>query len=69
MGKGGRIWLIACLILFTLYLLNVILGKVNISYGMNLPHLGSVAEFLLLSLAAILLIIAALKREAEEKMH
>ena len=66
-GKGERIWLIACFVLFALYLINVLLGKINISYGLNLPHLGNVAEFLLLFGACILLIIAALKRETAEK--
>jgi hypothetical protein len=67
-GKGERISQIACILLFALYLLNVLLGKVSISYGLNLPHLGNVAEFLLLFGACILLIIAALKRETAEKM-
>ena len=67
-GKGERISLIACILLFALYLINVLLGKVNISYDLNLPHLGSVAEFLLLFCACVLLIIAALKRETAEKM-
>ncbi len=67
-GKGEKIWLIACILLFALYLINVLLGKVNISYGLNLPHLGNVAEFLLLFCACVLLIIAALKRETEKKM-
>ena len=67
-GKGERISLIACFLLFALYLINVLLGKVNISYGLNLPHLGNVAEFLMLFGACILLIIAALKRETAEKM-
>ena len=66
-GKGVRIWLIACFVLFALYLINVLLGKINISYGLNLPHLGNVAEFLMLFGACILLIIAALKRETAEK--
>jgi hypothetical protein len=65
--RGERIPLTACFVLFALYLINVILGKVNISYGLNLPHLGNVAEFLLLFGACILLIIAALKRETAEK--
>jgi hypothetical protein len=65
--RGSRIPLIACFVLFALYLINVLLGKVNISYGLNLPHLGNVAEFLLLFGACILLIIAALKRETAEK--
>jgi len=66
-GKGERIWLNACFVMFALYLINVLLGKVNISYGLNLPHLGNVAEFLLLFGACILLIIAALKRETAKK--
>jgi hypothetical protein len=66
-GKGERIWLIACFVLFALYLINVLLGKISISYGLNLPHLGNVAEFLMLFGACILLIMAALKRETAEK--
>jgi hypothetical protein len=66
-GKGERIWLIACILLFALYLINVLLGKISISYGLNLPHLGNVAEFLMLFGACILLIMAALKRETAEK--
>jgi hypothetical protein len=66
-GKGERISLIACILLFALYLINVLLGKISISYGLNLPHLGIVAEFLMLFGACILLIIAALKRETAEK--
>jgi hypothetical protein len=62
-----RIPLIACFVLFAIYLINLILGKINILYGLNLPHLGNVAEFLLLFGACILLIIAALKRETAEK--
>ena len=41
--RGDRRPLIACFVLFALYLVNVLLGKVNISYGLNLPHLGNVA--------------------------
>ena len=62
-----KIPLIACFVLFAIYLINLILGKINILYGLNLPHLGNVAEFLLLFGACILLIIAALKRETAEK--
>ena len=65
--RGERIWLNACFVLFALYLINVLLGKINISYGLNLPHLGNVVEFLMLFGACILLIIAALKRETAEK--
>lgn len=65
--REKRIPLIACFFLFALYLINVLLGKISISYGLNLPHLGNVAEFLMLFGACILLIIAALKRETAEK--
>jgi hypothetical protein len=67
-GKEGRGALVACLVLFAAYFINVLVGKINISYGLNLPHIGNVAEFLLLFGACILLIIAALKRETAEKM-
>jgi hypothetical protein len=67
-GKGTRIPLIACFLMFALYLINVLLGKINISYGLNLPHFGIVVEFLMLFGACVLLIIAALKREIAEKM-
>lgn len=66
-GKEGRGALITCSFLFAAYLINVLVGKANILYGLNLPHLGHVAEFLLLSLASVSLIIAALKKEAAEK--
>ena len=66
-GSEGKGALISCLILFAIYLINVLLGKVNVSYGLNLPHLGNVAEFLLLVVASVSLIVSALKTEAREK--
>ena len=66
--KKGRAALISCFVLFAIYLFNVILGKINISYGLNIPLLGHTAEFLMLFSACILLIVAALKRETAEKM-
>ena len=66
-GKGGRVALFAFYFLFAMYFINVLFGKAKISYGLNLPHLGNVAEFLLLSVACVALIVAALKREAAEK--
>jgi hypothetical protein len=67
-SKGERGALITCFVLFATYFINVLLGKINIVYRLNLPHLGIVAEFLLLFGACILLIIAALKRETTEKI-
>ncbi len=66
--KEGRGPLITCFVLFAMYFINVIMGKINILYSMKFPHLGSVAEFLLLFAACILLIIAAIKRETAEKI-
>jgi hypothetical protein len=66
-GKGGNVALFTFYLLFAIYFVNVLFGKVKISYGLNLPHLGNVAEFLLLSVACVALIVAALKKEAAEK--
>ena len=66
--KAGRGALITCFVLFAIYFINVLSGKINISYGLNLPHISNVAEFLLLFGACILLIIAALKQETAEKI-
>ena len=63
-GKGI---LRTSLVLFALFFTNVIVGKGNVSLHWGLPHLGSVAEFLLLGAASTTLIWAALKREAAEK--
>jgi heme A synthase len=65
-GKGGKVALYAFYLLFAIYFVNVLFGKATVSYGLNLPHLGNVAEFLLLSVACVALIVAALKREAAE---
>ena len=67
-GKEGKGALITCFVLFAIYFINVLLGKLNVAYGLNLPQLGNVTEFLLLFGACILLIVAALKRETAEKM-
>jgi len=65
-GKEGKVALYTCYLLFAIYFVNVLVGKAIVSYGVNLPHLGNVAEFLLLSVACIALIVAALKKEAAE---
>ncbi len=62
-GKGA---LITFIVLFAIYFINVLLGKVSISFGWKIPHFGSVAEFLLLAIACVALIVAALKSEAAE---
>ncbi|CAB1083609.1 hypothetical protein D1AOALGA4SA_11159 [Olavius algarvensis Delta 1 endosymbiont] len=67
-SKEGRGALIACFVIFAAFFINVLLGKINIAYGLKIPHLGNVAEFLLLFGACVLLIMAALKRETAEKI-
>ncbi|MDH5556927.1 MAG: hypothetical protein OEZ03_06220 [Alphaproteobacteria bacterium] len=63
-NREGRGFLRVFFILFTLFTLNVLLGKANIQFGWNLPFLlGDVPEFLLLLTAALFLMLAALKRE------
>ena len=65
-GKAGKGALIACFVLFAIYLINVLVGKAIVSYGLSLPHLPNVAEFLLLFSASVLLIVAALKAESAQ---
>ena len=67
-SKAGKNVLMASYVLFAAYFINVIIGKINIAYGLTLPHFGNVAEFLMLFGFCILMIIAALKRETMENM-
>lgn len=55
------------LLLFLLFFVNLLIGKGNIIFTLGIPHLGSLAEFLLLGAASTTLIWAALKREVAEK--
>ena len=64
--KAGKGVLRIALFLFLLFFGNLLIGKGNIAFKWGLPHLGSVAEFLLLGAASTVLIWAALIREAAE---
>jgi len=55
------------LLLFSLFFLNLVVGKGNVSFHWGLPRLGSLGEFLLLGAASTTLIWSALKRETAEK--
>lgn len=56
------LWVFAAL--FTVFVVNVLLGKATIAYGWNLPFLlNDVAEFLLLLFSAVFLMLGALARE------
>jgi len=65
-GKGEKFALFTFYLLFAIYFINVLIGKAKVSYGLDLPHLGNVAEFLLLFIACVALIVAALKAETSE---
>jgi hypothetical protein len=56
----------ACIALFALFFVNLFIGKANIHYQLDLPHMGNLAEFLIMAAASTLLIVAALEREADE---
>ena len=58
-------WLLrVCLLLFALFCLNVLLGKAQIVFAVDLPFLlPDVPEFLLLLFSALFFTLAALARE------
>lgn len=63
-NRKGRGFLIVFYILFALFTLNILLGKAGVQFGWDLPFLlGDVPEFLLLLVAAVFLMLAALRRE------
>lgn len=62
---SGRLAFRAALLFFSLYVLNVLVGKVSVMAGASIPvHAGDIPEFLLLLAAIICFVIAALAREA-----
>ena len=66
-GPHGSGYLAVFFVLFGLFTLNVLLGKAGIQFGWDLPFLlGDVLEFLLLLIAAVFLMLAALRRERDE---
>ena len=61
----GRLAFRGALLFFSLYVLNVLVGKVSVMAGATTPvHAGDVPEFLILLAAIICFVIAALGREA-----
>jgi len=61
----GRWAFRGALLFFSLYVLNVLVGKISVMAGATTPfHAGDVAEFLILLAAIICFVIAALSREA-----
>lgn len=66
-SPGERFALIIFAISSSLYLLNILIGKASIHWGVKIFHLGNIGEFLLLLLASVSFIAAALHREAVEE--
>jgi heme A synthase len=57
-------FLILFVVLFAVFLGNIVLGKAQLVFGWDLPFLlGDIAEFLLLLTAAIFFTLAVLKKE------
>ena len=66
-GRRGSWYLTVFFVLFGLFTLNVLLGKAGIQFGWDVPFLlGDVPEFLLLLVAAVFLMLAALRRERSQ---
>ena len=65
----ARIAVIVAAVSFSLYLINVLIGKATIVYGWKIFHFGNVGEFLILLAASISFIAAALIREAAWKSN
>lgn len=66
---GARIAIIVATVSFSLYVINMLIGKGNIVYGWELFHIGDIGEFLIMFVASIAFIVAALFREADWKAN
>lgn len=63
-ARRSRLLMAACLLLFSLFCLNVLLGKARSSFGLDIGFLlPDVPEFLLLLMSALFFTLAALARE------
>ena len=66
-------WMLCSFILFSIYLLNMLLGKAILAWNLNLPLsilMGEVTEFLTLLLAIVCFSIEVLKHESlREQSH
>lgn len=67
--KGSKIAIILSVISFVIYMLNIVAGKANIVYEMNLIQVGPIAEFLILLFSSTTFIVAALLQEKNWKSN
>lgn len=66
---GARIAVIVATVSFSLYVLNMLIGKANIVYGWKIFHIGDIGEFLIMFIASIAFIAACLFKEADWKSN
>ncbi len=66
---GARIAIIVAIVSFSLYVVNMLIGKANIVYGKQMFHIGDIGEFLIMFVASIAFIVAALFQEADYKAN
>ncbi len=62
--RGSKIAISLSIISFALYLINVVAGKANVIYELNLFQIGNIGEFLILLFSSTTFIVAALLQEA-----
>lgn len=61
----GRRYLIASVIVFAVFVSDIIFARIQVLFGVTLPvHLGATIQFLVLLLAVALFVVAALSEEA-----
>jgi len=64
---GERLALIIFGVSSSLYILNILIGKASVYWGLDIFHLGNIGEFLLLFAASVSVIVAALKRQQKRR--
>ena len=67
--RGSKIAITLSAISFVIYLLNIVAGKANIVYEMNLIQVGPITEFLILLFSSATFIAAALLQEQTWKSN
>jgi len=66
---GSRIAIIVAILSFSLYVVNMLIGKANIVYGKQMFHIGDIGEFFMMFVASIAFIVAALFQETDYKAN
>lgn len=66
---GSRIAIIVATISFSIYMINMLIGKAHIVYGWEVFHIGDIGECLVMLVASIAFIVAALFQEADWKAN